>query len=325
MTTAPTTIALLLALLLTPVAAQEQPATPPPATAAAKAAAQRIDDLIASMRAAEAKLQAVSLRMATEGRLPGGLVVSVRGELRAHYGDRRATYARFAYETGDGLRGSAESAQSAAGITLREDDPAFGEVFVAIEPAIVADLEWAGRVLQRDDLPGMTDKAASSPERRAESPLGSGLLSALRRQFDLAIEARDVRDGAKGTWLAGPRRASLGADDPDLPVADRVEVFVRAADLALVSMRQLLGEQAVQIVTVEELTRDPKLGDDAFVVAAPAAGGKPKPVQQFAPLWESIQQACVDAEAKAEKAAAARNKDVPAGQQTPAEVRPSKR
>ncbi len=325
MTTAPTTAALLFAFLLAPLAAQDKPAPPPAASAKAKADAQRVDDLIAAMRAAESKLTSVSLRMATEGRLPGGLAVSVRGELRARFGEGRATYARFAYETGDGLRGSAESAQTAAGITLREDDPAFGEVFVAIEPAIVADLEWAGRVLQRDDLPGMPDKAASSPERRAESPLGSGLLTALRRQFDLAVEARDTRDGEKGTWLAGPRRASLGADDPDLPVADRVEVFVRAADLALVSMRQLLGEQAVQAVTVEALQRDPELGGDAFVVAAPVAGGKPKPVQQFAPLWESIQQACLDAEAKAEKVAAARNKDVPEGQQTPAEVRPSKR
>lgn len=326
MTTAPTTAALFLTLLCAPLAAQDKPQQPPQsATDAAKAAARRVDDLIAAMRAAEAKLQSVSLRMATEGKLPGGLTVSVRGELRARYGDRRATYARFSYETGDGLRGSAESAQTAAGITLREDDPAFGEVFVAIDPAIVADLEWAGRVLQRDDLPGMPDKAASSPERRAESPLGSGLLTALRRQFDLAVEARDARDGEKGMWLAGPRRASLGADDPDLPIADRVEVFVRAADLALVSMRQLLGEQAVQAVTVEALQRDPALADDAFVVTAPAAGGKPKPVQQFAPLWESIQQACVDAEAKAEKAAAARNKGTPEGQQTPAEVRPSKR
>lgn len=324
MTTAPTTAALLLASLIAKLAAQAEPAAPPTPSAKAKADVQRVDDLVAAMRAAELKLTSVSLRMATEGRLPGGLTVSVRGDLRARYGEARATYARFAYETGDGLRGSAESAQTAAGITLREDDPAFGEVFVAIEPAIVADLEWAGRVLQRDDLPGMPDKAASSPERRAESPLGSGLLTALRRQFDLAVEARDARDGEKGTWLAGPRRASLGADDPDLPVADRVEVFVRAADLALVSMRQLLGEQVVQAVTVESLQRDAALGDDAFAVQAPA-GQKPKPVQQFTPLWESIQQACIEAEAKVEKVAAARNKDVPEGQRTPAEVRPSKR
>jgi hypothetical protein len=48
-------------------------------------------------------------------------------------------------------------------------------------------------------------------------------------------------------------------------------------------------------------------------------------VQQFVPLWEAIQQACLAAEAKCEKDAAARNKDKPAGEQQPAEVRPSKR
>jgi hypothetical protein len=127
----------------------------PAAADTAKADARRSDDLIAAMRAAEAKLRSVSLRMTTEGRLPGGLVMSVRGELCARYGDDRATYARFTYATGDGLRGAAESAQTAAGITLREDDPSFGDMFVAIDPALVADLEWAGRVLQRDDLPGM--------------------------------------------------------------------------------------------------------------------------------------------------------------------------
>jgi hypothetical protein len=321
MTTASTTAALLLATLLAPALAQE-PAPADKAAEKAKADAQRVDGLLASMRAAEAKLGSVSLRMRTSGRLPGGLDLAVRGELRARYGDQRATYARFAYETSDGVRGSAESAQTAAGIVLREDDPAFGPVFVAIEPALVADLEWAGRVLQRDDLPGMPEKAASSPERRAASPLGSGLLAALRRQFDLAVETRDELDGQKGTWLAGPRRGG-GADDPDLPLADRVEAFVRASDLALVAMRQRLGEQVVQEVVVEELVRDPALAADAFALAE--QGQKPKPVQQFAPLWESIQQACLQAEAKSEQAAAARNKGLPEGQQTPAELRPSRR
>lgn len=321
MTTGARTLAVLFAGACTLLMAQEPT---PDAAVAAKAAAARVDDLLAAMRAAEAELRTVTLRMTTEGRLPGGLAMTVRGELRARYGEGRATYARFSYSTGDGLRGSAESAQTAAGITLREDDPSFGDVFVAIDPALVADLEWAGRVLQRDDLPGMPDKAASSPERRAASPLGSGLLTAMRRQFDLTVQPRDERDGAKGTWLAGPRRGNLAADDPELPVADRAEVFVRAADLALVAMRQFQGDQVVQQVDVESIERDVELPAERFVVTA-APGEKPKPVQQFAPLWESIQQACVAAEAKCEKDAVARNKDAPADQQKPAEVRPSKR
>jgi hypothetical protein len=328
MTTVARTLAVLFAGAGAWLPAQDPaPASPPPMSTPAeraKADAPRIDGLVASMRAAEAKLRSVSLRMATAGRLPGGLDMSVRGELRARYGDDRATYARFSYATGDGLRGSAESAQTAAGITLREDDPAFGEVFVTIDPAVVADLEWAGRVLQRDDLPGMPEKAASSPERRAGSPLGSGLLAALRRQFDLAVEPRDERSGEKGTWLAGPRRGSLAGDDPDLPLADRAEVFVRAADLALLSMRQFQGEQVVQQVEVESLERDVDLPADRFVVAA-VGGEKPRPVQQFVSLWESIQQACLAAETKCEKDAAVRNKDLPEERQTPAEVRPSRR
>ncbi|MFN9274315.1 MAG: hypothetical protein ACK6D2_01100 [Planctomycetota bacterium] len=321
-------LAVLFAGAWTALIAQEPAPAPAPAptrdaSATAKADAQRVDELIAAMRAAEATLRAVTLRMSTEGRLPGGLVMSVRGELRARYGDDRATYARFAYATGDGLRGTAESAQTAAGITLREDDPSFGEVYVTIEPAVVADLEWAGRVLQRDDLPGMPDKASSSPEQRVASPLGSGLLAALRRQFALAVQPRRERDGQPGTWLAGPRRGDLAADDPDLPIADRVEAFVRTADLALVHMRQLQGEQVVQQVDVEAIERDVELPAARFVVAA--GGEKPKPVQQFVPLWEAIQQACLAAEAKCGKEAAARNMDKPAGEQQPPEVRPSKR
>jgi hypothetical protein len=169
----------------------------------------------------------------------------------------------------------------------------------------------------------MPAKAASSAERRAASPLGSGLLAAVRRQFDLAVQPRGERDGQPGTWLAGPRRGDLAADDPDLPIADRVELFVRTADLALVHMRQLQGEQVVQQVDVEALERDVDLPAARFVVES--GGEKPKPVQQFVPLWEAIQQACLAAEAKCEKDAAARNKDKPAGEQQPAEVRPSKR
>lgn len=298
-------VASLLVGWLPAVAAAQAPVAPP----AAKAQTDPIDELVAVMRAAEKKLKSIAIEMTTAGQLPSGLTVSVRGALHVLRGEQAATHTRFEYETGDGMRGRSESSQTSAGIVLYEEDPAFGEVFVQLDPKVVADLEWAGGVLRRDDLPGMParDGGSGAVDRRAAAPLGSAVVAASKRQFTLAVDARRERAGEPGTWLTGARRPGLDVQDPDLPIADRVELFVRTKDHALLEMRQFVGDVVVQQLVVDKIEVDGEMPPRLFRVDGGSL--RVKPVQQYQPLWEQIEQACSEAEAKSEKS----------------EVRPSKR
>ena len=143
-----------------------------------------------------------------------------------------------------------------------EEDPAFGAVFLRIAPAVVQDLEWAGTVLDRSDLPGMVDA-------RARAPLGSGLLGDMLRTFDLKVDDRNERAGVKGVWIVGARKDGLDEQDPDLPLADNVEVFIREKDHALLLARYLVGADVLQEIEVERLDIDVALKDEDFVVVKP--------------------------------------------------------
>ncbi len=262
----------------------------PPSAAQRPAEADPIDGLVAAMRAAEGRLKSVAMQLSTSGLLPGDLPVTTRGVLHVLRGAQAAIHAKVEFTFDDGIRGRFESAQTAAGILQYEDNPAFGEVFVQISPALVADLEWAGDVLQRDDLPGMSD-------RRAQAPLGSSMVAGLRRQFVLAADGRKERNGEAGTWLAGKRKPGLDVQDPELPVADAVELFVRARDHALLEVRHLQGQKTIQHLVVDKLDVDVELPAKVFEVDG--GGQSPRPVEQHQPLWEEIKQVLLKAEAKA--------------------------
>lgn len=55
-------------------------------------------------------------------------------------------------------------------------------------------------------------------------------------------------------WLRGQRKPGLELDDPDLPMADQVDLFVRGADHALLEVVHQQGETVVQRLVVETLT-----------------------------------------------------------------------
>jgi hypothetical protein len=277
--------ALVLATAVAP--ARAQGTTP---AAAAKAQAGRIDELVGAMRGAEARLRTIALELATTSRLQADVVVTTTGTLRVVRGEQAAFHTRFEHRTADGQRGRTECAQTAAGIHVFEESAAAGEVFVHIEPAIVADLEWAGRVLQREDLPGMV------PVRQADAPLGSAMLAWLHRHFALAVEARDEHGGDKGTWLAGARKPGLDVQDPELPVADRAEAFVRERDHALLLVRLFAGDTTVQELTVAKVEIDGDIPARSFEVDG--GGQRLRPVQQHAPMWEQLEQAVLEAEAR---------------------------
>ncbi len=251
--------------------------------------ADPVEAIVVSMRKAESALTSLRLVMTTRGELPSELVVTTRGTLHVLRGTQPSSHMALEYTFSDGIRGRAESASTPEGIVLYENDPADGEVYLKIENKIVADLAWAGGVLQRADLPGMAD-------RRAESPLGSGMLAELRRHYDLKVDARTERGGEAGSWIVGARKPGLDVQDPDLPVGDRVEVFVRAKDHALLELKELQGQKVVQQVAVESLELGLDLPAKVFVVDG--RGQRLRDVQQHLPMWEQIEQVLKQAEAK---------------------------
>jgi|GEM_PF-4357048 len=246
------------------------------------------------MTKAERALKSLRMTMKTSGTLPGGLRVSTSGELRVLRGAQPDAavrrFSRLEYSFGEGVRGRLESAETADGIRIFEEDPAFGAVFLRLAPSVVRDLEWAGGVLERSDLPGMVDP-------RARAPLGSGLLLDMMRTFDLKVDDRKERAGVPGVWIVGARKDGLDEQDPDLPLADGVEVFVRAEDHALMVARYLVGADVSQEIQVERLEVDVALSDDDFVVEA--HGVQIRSVQDHAPMWEQVEQVIERAEDKA--------------------------
>lgn len=274
------------------------PAQEPQAGAGAAAQPDPVADLVAKMQQAEGALTSLALGLSTEGRLPSGLTVTTRGELHVLRGaqpdSQPRLHTRLEYEFADGVRGQLETAWTESGIVLFEEDPAFGPVYVRIAPSIVADLDWAGGVLGRSDLPGMAD-------RRAQSPLGSGMIAELRRTFDLAVDARTERGKEAGTWLVGSAKRGLDERDPDLPLADRVELFVRERDHMLLVARWFVGDDVVQQIEVTRVELGADLPAATFTVDG--RGLRVRDVQLHQPLWEQIEQAITEAEAKAKDGA----------------------
>lgn len=258
----------------------------------ASAQASAASKVAAEIAKAEQALRSLRLAMVTESRLPGGVLVQTRGEVRVLRGTQPGaparTFSSLEYSFGDGLRGHMAAARSDDGIVMFEEGPAFGAVFLHLDAATVEDLEWAGEVLDRSDLPGMADG-------RARSPLGSGLVRDLDRAFELAVESGE-HAGQPGRWLRGARRRGLDERDPELPAADRVEVFVRDADRAVVHARFFVGEEVVQSITVEKVECDVTFPADAFEVDG--HGLRRREVQDYVPMWEQIEDTLQRAEAR---------------------------
>lgn len=295
--------AALLPLTASPGVGQE-PAAPAPVAPQA----DPIDGIVAAIRTAEQRAKSFRLEISSKGRLPGGLELSTKGVLHVLRGTQPALHSAFEFAFADGLAGRMESAQTSSGIVIFEDDPAFGELYLHVDPTTVADLEWAGLVLQRSDLPGMQDS-------RGMAPLGSAMAADLARQFVLEVTPRPDRNGEAGRWLAGPRRAGLDDQDPELPLADRVELFVRASDSALLEVRHLQGDKVLQQITVERVQVDVEIPAKTFTVDG--RGQRLREVQQHLPMWDQIEQILRQAEVKSADLAAQKGGE--------AEVRPSKR
>ena len=112
--------------------------------------ANAVKSFVAKMVKAERALKGLRMTMETSGRMPGGLNLKTAGELRVLRGTQPESlerrFSRLEYSFGDDVRGRMESAETAEGILVFEEDPAFGAVFVRIDPAVVRDHN-AGQLL----------------------------------------------------------------------------------------------------------------------------------------------------------------------------------
>jgi hypothetical protein len=255
-----------------------------------------MDEVVRKLREAESKATRVRLQLATEGSLPGGLDFHTKGSLRVLRSEQGALLAAHAVidcTFADGIQSHMESVKNPNGLWTFETNPAFPEVYLHYDKELVADLEWAGEVLQRTDLPGVSDA-------RAMAPLGSEMLADLAQRFDLQEMHGKDHAGQGGTWYGGDRRPG-GAqdDDADLPLADRVELFLRSPDNALFEVVYLQAGKPIQRIKVESLAVGEAMPIESFVLDT--KGKKPKDVRGHDPEWDQIQQLLQSAREKAEK------------------------
>lgn len=253
-----------------------------------------IEQLLTQMRAQEATARRIQLELHTTGAMPGGLQFQTDGVLRvlrSEQGDLIAVHSVVDYSFADDLRGRMESVRTPEGVWTLERSPTFGDVFLRLDAALVRDLEWAGQVLQRKDLPGLGDA-------RAASPLGSAMVADLARRYQLEPLSRREHNGAAGTWYGGDRRRGLGIDDdPDLPLADRVEIFVRAPDQVLLEVVHLREGNVLQRISVRKIVIGEPMSLESFRIEV--KGQRPIDAREHPPTWEQVQQILQQAKERA--------------------------
>ncbi|MBL8722972.1 MAG: hypothetical protein JNK49_02955 [Planctomycetes bacterium] len=251
--------------------------------------------IVAAVRTAERNLVSVELALETSGRFGSGDEFTTRGTLHVlRTGQpRQRTEVEF---QAVGLKGRSISVRTPDGVTLHQDDPAFGELLARIPQAVVADLEWAGLVLDRNDLPGMADA-------RAQAPLGSTVLAELARQFALQVGERKERGGEAGRWLHGERRPGLPEAEAVVPEATRAAAFVRDRDQAVLEVVYHQQDKVLQRIDVKRCVVDGAIADSVFVLAPP--GLKVRELAAVPSLQEPIERTLQQAERKASEKAGA--------------------
>lgn len=300
----PAAVFLALAGLLAPVAARAQePAKPQepqkvPAPAPAAKEATALDPAVAAalarMRATEAGFKTIRLELQTSGAYPGGPSFTTKGTLRVLRAEQSALHAVVEFAFDDGLKGRMETVKTPDGVRMLEDTPTFGQVYLAMEPALVADVVWASRLLDKGEgLPGVDDG-------RAESPLGSAMLADLARMYELRVLSSTPRKGTEGTWVGGDVRPGLDPQQVgDLPLADRVEVFLRSPDDAMLEVVYLQDGKPIQRIEVTALEVDRPMELSSFRIEA--GDRKPKDVKQHQPSWGPLERLLREADARAEE------------------------
>lgn len=267
--------------------------------------AYTVSDLVAKMRARQKPVTSAYLEMMTRGSYPGGVTFEIKGTIRVLGETHFHSSHRSTFE--DDITVETERVMTPDGAWMREKDPAFGEVYLAMDRDLSEQLKAATAELAGDD--GAMDNPA-------KDPLGSAMLESLSQQFDLGVQKR-VIDSQEFFVVNGPLRESTGSSEPDeepqgfgggVPTPDRVELLVRMPDLAVVQMTQFKnGVELMKVeTTVLELNRPM---EKASFRIDPSAGKSFKNVKDHLPAWTQIQRQLEQAEDKrAERKAKAAGK-----------------
>lgn len=281
--------------------------------AAAQSQGQELDQLVAAMQQAEAGLKTASLAMTTTGTYPGDLQFTTKGTLRVLLGAQPCLHTVMEFEFTSGMRGRLETVRTPEGAWMLEESPTYGQVFLSMDRATLEDIEWAAAVTKQGAMvPG-------GEASQARTPLGSQLLTGLRRSYDLKLLAKKDRDGQAGIWIGGDKRQGLDPGlESELLLADHVEVFVRTPDQAVTAVFYLQADgKVVQRILVDKLVVDEPMTAASFKLEV--AGKKPKDVREHLPAWAPLDKLLGEAESKCKAEAEAK------GRQAQAEVRPSRR
>ncbi len=243
-----------------------------------------------AIRAAEAAAGSVRLDLRTEGAFPGGEAFQTEGTLRVLRGEHPRLLATMSYRFGADFAGRMATLKTPDGVWILEDSPTFGAVYLEMDRALMRDLEWAAEVLGRkDEVPGV--------DRREAAPLGSAMLAELGLQYDLRLLSRKDRDGQPGRWIGGDLRQPQAGGDGELPQPDRVELFVRDGDAAILETIHFQQGKPVQRIAVTRLEVNRPMDQAEFVIDA--GDRRPRPVKEHAPAWSQIERILRDADQKA--------------------------
>jgi hypothetical protein len=137
-----------------------------------------------------------------------------------------------------------------------------------------------------DEVPGV--------DRRGAAPLGSAMLQDLSRQYKLAPLSKKERNGTPGQWIGGDLRpASARPKEDDMPLPDRVELFVRASDGAVLDTVHFQDGKPTQRIEVVKLEIDKPLPEADFKIDTDQ---KPRPVRECLSPWTQIEHILAEAE-----------------------------
>ena len=273
-------------LVLAPLGVVETGAAQSSRPASRPAQVTTVPGLVEAIRAREKAVRSVELSMRTRGSFPGEEPFETQGTLRVL--STTHCHTQMSVRFGDEITTEFETVKTPEGVMMREKDPAQGEVFVRMEGDLLTDLDAASQVLGLGAFDGPGAEMA-------HGPLGSIMLEDLSQQFDLSLSGPSLVGEFECWTVSGDRRK--GEEDEVFGVAERVEVLVRRADLALIRMTQFGGGQALVDVEITSLKLDLTLEPTSFGIALPS-GARVVDALDHPPARAQIDQIFAEAAAK---------------------------
>jgi len=229
------------------------------------ASIKTLSDLVQAVEAKENAVKTVQIEMRTKGKFPGGPEFETTGTLRVL--GKTHFHSRMTMRVGDAgrpqMQSESETVTTPDGVTMRENDPMQGEVFVRMSRELLRDLESASKAL------GETGSSVAPGDGMANGPLGSVMLRDLQEVFALELSGPAVVGKHECYIVRGPRRDDVEIDSDVLGGADRVELLVRRADLAVVRMTQFEAGRPTTEVEIQRLILDEPLEPSSFEMPIP--------------------------------------------------------